>query len=146
MELRAPFIISARLMPAVRVGTATVSIEETHRDSDGRTVYRWFVDMQDGQEFTGHDLRSGCGGGGIRDGMLSILGFLYACGESVNYARRSGRTGENADLFPPALAEWASNHTDELGMVELDITETLDCCNEQSTEAAEAFNEYNDAD
>jgi hypothetical protein len=58
--------------------------------------------------------------------MGNLLGFLSAAGESFNHAERKGldgMEGENSDLFPREITEWASNNCDELTMAEMEIEE-----------------------
>jgi hypothetical protein len=118
METYSPFIISSRLLPAVSVAGATVSIEPTRgRDRDGKPEWRWYVDMADGREFDGAELW----GWGDAGAMLeTLLAFLGACGESVNYRDRTGRGGDHAELFPPAVAEWCGQNSDELAVAAFD--------------------------
>jgi len=123
MTLKPPFGISSRLLPCVRVGPAEISLEIAGGTADGRKRYRWHVAFQDGREFTGDNLKSGIGGGGIADGFASLLAFMVACGESVAYGRRTGEPGENADLFPAPVAEFCDQFSDELGMVANDLWE-----------------------
>ncbi len=131
MKLSTPFEIGSRLMPAVRVGTCTISCDLSGRQTrDGRDIYTAWIDLPDGTEHEITDLRSGCQGGSIRDGMACLLSFLSAAGESHNYARRSGRSGDNADLFEPAIVEWAAMNTDELSMLEPEIEENPACVEE----------------
>jgi len=123
MTLNHPFKISSRLLPAVQVGDATISIEFSKRAGrDGRTRYNWYIDAP-GLEATGDDLQSGCQGGSIQEGMESLLTFLSACGEALNYSDRSGHESENADLFPRDVAEWAQANTDELSMLACELQE-----------------------
>lgn len=115
--LRDPWQISSRLMPAVTVGGAWLSIEPGPRNREGRTQYDIWIDLPDGGEYHVTDLRSGCGGGDVREGMLSLLSFLYAAAESYP-------DGENADLFPPAVVAWADSCADDLTMLQLEIDES----------------------
>jgi hypothetical protein len=126
IELKEPFFISSRLLPAVKVGDATISIEYAGNEPDGRVRYRYFIDFADGTEHVGEDLRSGVRGGSLREGMESLLSFLEACSES----RRHGldEPGENADLFPDNVGEWACQNDGEIASVRLWIEETEGCC------------------
>lgn len=127
IELKEPFFISSRLLPAVKVGGTTVSIEYAgDRLPDGRVPYRYFLDFPDGTEHVGEDLKSGAFGGTLRQGMESLLAFLEACGESRN--PRYGDHGENADLFPESIGDWAYQNSDEITSVRLWIEETDGCC------------------
>ena len=129
MQLSAPFSISSRLLPALVVGGATIQVEYAGSKL-GRTVYRWTIDLPDGSTHTGDDLSSGVGGGTIQEGFSSLVSFLSACGESVNYRDRTGRTGESADLFPGPVAEWAGAHSDDLGMLCCELDENPDLIQE----------------
>lgn len=59
MNLHAPFSISSRLMPALVIGGATISLGNGPRNEDGRTCYVCFIDLPDGSEHKITDLRSG---------------------------------------------------------------------------------------
>ena len=126
MELREPMLIASRLLPGVRIAGAFVSIEYDQETSEGRTQYRYFVDLPDGREFEGNDLRSGCQGGDLREGMLSLLTFLGAAVESYDYGQRAGRVGENTELFPLPVVEYMSEHNMELECCQLELEETAD--------------------
>lgn len=125
MTLKTPFQISARLLPALQIGGAWINLEYSKRPGrDGRTRYVWTIDLPDGTEHTGDDLQSGCGGGSLQEGFATLLSFLSACGESVNYGTRTGQAGENADLFPAPVGLWAADHTDDLSMACIEIEES----------------------
>ena len=127
MLLKSPVMITARLMPGVKIGDAFVSIEYSDcAGRDGRTRYRWFVDLSDGREFTDDDLQSGCGGGSLQAGLESLLSFLGAFAESW----RRGPGGDNGDLFPEGLHEWATQNSDEIGMLAIELEETPDLIEE----------------
>lgn len=123
ITIREPFMITSRLLTGVRIGEATVSLGYAKRAGDeGRTRYEWFIDLDDGREFSGYDLQSGCQGGNIRQGFASLLSFLGAFAESVDYQRRNpGREGENSDLFPAELAEWAMANSDNFDMLRMEL-------------------------
>lgn len=115
MTLKQPFQISARLLPALNIGGAWVQLESLpKRDAENRTVYRWTIDLPGGAEFTGQDLRSGCGGGSLQSGFESLLSFLGAFAEG----------GENADLFPEGLREWAESAADEIACTACELEES----------------------
>lgn len=122
MELKAPLFISARLMPAIKIGDVVISltIAFKKRDEEGRTIYKCFIDFPDGTKHEIKDLRSGCQGGTILEGFQSLLSFLSSAGESFNHKRMAG---ENSDLFPQTITEWASNHIDELALMDFEINE-----------------------
>ncbi len=52
---------------------------------------------------------------------------MAACAESRAYARRKGcdeMTGENSDLFPANVGEWCEANSDELQMMDCELSET----------------------
>ncbi len=122
MNLREPIIITARLLAGVKVGVATISIDFAGHTSDGRTRYNYFIDTPL-FEYAGSDLKSGVGGGSLQAGLESLLAFLSAAAESYAYQMRTGRQGENADLFPANVLEWAYQHSDELSMLACELEE-----------------------
>lgn len=134
MTLKKPFIISSRLLPALKIGNATVQLEYSKRPgAGGRTRYQWIIDIQTDtgeQTFTGHDLQSGCQGGSLQEGFESLLSFLGAAAESLSYTRRTGRETDNADLFPAAVAAWADQNSDEISLAEMEVRETADLITE----------------
>lgn len=127
MKLHTPFLITPRLMAGVNINGTFLSIGNGPRNADGRTRYGVFIDLPDGTEHEVTDLQSGCGGGGVRDGMENLLGFLGAAAESYSYRQRTGRQGENEDLFPAKIVEWAAQNDDEISMTRLEIEENPGC-------------------
>lgn len=121
MKLNHPFFISSRLAPALSVGGAIISFDS------GRFV----IDLPDGAEHvvTGFRFPPGYG---VPEGRLlveafgALLSFLSACAESRAYAQRTGREGENADLFPETVGAWAESCSDELGLLCIELEETPD--------------------
>ena len=116
-SLRAPFFISARLLPALRVGGAVVSLEAAGTTSDWRDRFRYYIDLPDGSNYAG-SLKSGVGGCSLQEAFVSLLAFLGAAAESCDRQQRTGRPGENAALCPQPVVEWASQHADEIGLLQ----------------------------
>ncbi len=126
MKLHSPFIISARLAPALQVGDAWLSYV------DGQFV----IDLPDGTEHTVTGLRPPQGRVKGRndtpcrllvDQFGALLSFLGACAESRAYAVRAGKDamdGDNSNLFPANVGEWAESVSDELAMLANDIEES----------------------
>jgi len=74
------------------------------------------LDLGD-ERYVDKELRSGCGGfRSTVEIFESFLGFMFACAESYP-------DGENADLFPPHIAQWCSENQDELCFVLPEITD-----------------------
>lgn len=105
-------IISYRLMPAVKVAGATISIEPTGRCQGfaEQPVWRWAIDLPDGSEHTGEDL---CGHGNAGEMLSSMLSFLEAAAEAYDY--HGGMMEDSAtNLFPESVCEWASQNSEEI--------------------------------
>jgi len=131
MILNSPIEISPRLLPCVRIGNAIISITYSDKsDREGRTVYEYFIDTPEWEHTNDNDLKSGCQGGSLQSGLESLLSFLAACGESYGYRQRTGHEGENESLFPPNVAEWAYQNSDELGMLSIQLEEESDLIQE----------------
>lgn len=123
MTLHKPFCISSRLLPSLKIADGWVSLEHVGCSHDGRDVYRWYIDIPAG-EFSEADLKSGCGGGATTQKMFgSLLAFLSAAAEAYSYTPRTGRESDNAELFSPAVMEWAHRHDDEIAVLQCDIEE-----------------------
>jgi len=121
-KLHAPFSISSRLAAALRIGEATISIDYGNCTSDGRMAWDIWIDLPSG-EFHIDDMRSGVGRADLQDAFVNLLGFLTAAAESYDYRQRTGRTGENEDLFVPEIVEWASANANELSILACEIEE-----------------------
>lgn len=120
-EILPPCIITFRLMEGIQLSDGTtISIEAIGRTSEGRVRYRYFLDFEEGPEaYSDSDLRSGCGESVDHRAMLAaLLKFLGACAESFP-------DGENADLFPRGVGEWARRMSDELAMLEFNLSEGI---------------------
>jgi hypothetical protein len=108
------------LLPAVKVGPSFLSWNES-----SRTLY---LDLPSG-EFTDRNMRGAAANGGCFEGpaeaLKSALCFLGACAESRSHGlRRNGdpMSGENANLFVPEVGEWAEENSDEIGMLQLELS------------------------
>lgn len=131
MEIHHPVIITARLEPGVKIGKVFISIRYSNkRGEGGRTRYHYSIDGIGRKSFAGDDLQSGAGGGGLQDGLETLLSFLEAAAESYSYRMRTGRSGENEDLFQPKVVEWAYQNSDEIGMLRTELEETKDLIEE----------------
>jgi len=114
VELKSPMMISARLMAAVEIGHATISIEPTeHLDNYGKQEWLWYIDGPD-IEAAGGELHTHQG---HRATMGSLLSFLGAAAESYEYEMR-GNTSDNRDLFEENVSEWCYQNADELAMLQ----------------------------
>ena len=69
-----------------------------------------------GLSYSDDDLQSGVGGGSLQSGLESVLSFLGACVES-------GADGDNTELFPANVREWAEQFSDEISMLACELEE-----------------------
>ena len=128
MKMQRPFYISPpRLLAAIRIADAEISIGFDKRNAEGRAVYRWYVDFPNA-EFFGNDLQSGIGRRHcpelLQEMFGTFLSFLSAAAESYAYEMRTGRKGENSELFPAALVEWAYVNSEEIEMMRCEIEDS----------------------
>lgn len=128
MILHPPFMISARLAPCLDLGCgAKLSLVTTTRGAPeppfgGRLRYGFVIDFEDGTEYWDDKLQSGCGFGGVVDGFNGFLSFLLAAVESYEFEQRNpGSIGENTDLFPLHIVQWASENKMAIECVQCDI-------------------------
>ena len=57
--------------------------------------------------------------------MKRLIIFMDdAAAESRHYRERTGRKGENEDLFPPRIVDWIVDNLDEIVMLRLEIGES----------------------
>jgi hypothetical protein len=102
-------------MAAVQVGGATLSIEHGTIDREGRDNYVIWIDLPNGSEHAITDMRSGCQGGTIQDGMASLLSFLGAAEIDPD---------GNEGLFNAEIVNWADANSDEISVLGCEIEET----------------------
>lgn len=131
MKLLAPFIISARLAPALKVGDATLSLVGTDVRSStepgtsilgARVGATLVLDFADGTEYICSGLSSGCGGfGSAVDIFESFLSFLGAAAEARRFTERTGIESDNGDMFPPAIMQWASDNLPAIECAQCDL-------------------------
>ena len=110
LKIKQPCIITARLLPGIKIGDSFISIEYSERKADeGRARYRYYIDTP-AFEHVNDDLQSGYGGGSLQEGLDSLLSFL-----------------QSGDAFDDKqVAEWAQENSEELSMAQLELEETPD--------------------
>jgi hypothetical protein len=110
MKLSAPFLISARLLPAVSIGKGeeqiTVSLSPSGFILDGPFSEHRVTDLT---------LR---GNPSMESAFETLLSFMTAAAESFRYR---GMEGENASLFPAEVTEALFQVSTELECVWADI-------------------------
>lgn len=106
MKLTDPFFIGPHLAPALSVGPGcTLTLLGVVPGERDRAVFHLKThdfEYEDDKMLSGvHGFRSTVE---TFDGFLS---FLEAAAESLEYEVRTGAKGENSDLFPTHVVEWA---------------------------------------
>lgn len=124
MQLLPPLLISSRLMAGVRIPCnhdhslpdAWVQVERTKDiDRRGASYWRVTIDLPDGSEHT----EKGLAGWGDTPEMLACaLDFLAAAIED--------RDPGAERMWPEHVTEWATQHSDEITMLEIEIREGLE--------------------
>jgi hypothetical protein len=123
-NVETPLFISSRLMAALKIeGAGTLHLSHVGYTDGGRVRYQYVIEDADGTELeSGQDLNSGVGSPvDYTATMATICSFLSAAAESYGYQMRTGREGENADLFSPAVVEWAYQNANEITMAGYDL-------------------------
>jgi hypothetical protein len=111
--LRDPFFISTRLMPAVRVGAATIHMRAHMVDAeDGDPVVRWeYLIDTPSVHFGANDVSTPyLGQAAIAEQLPTAMGTLLA---GLNHVA----DGDEAGPFPHEVYLWARAHQDDIAMV-----------------------------
>ena len=128
MILRAPFMISSRLLPAVEVGQGTEQITVSLSPSG------FILDGPFGEhKVTGLRLSPLCKS--VESAFETLLSFMTAAAESFRYR---GMDGENSDLFPAEVTEALFQVSTELECVWADIWTAIESGEELVTEEEES--------
>ena len=115
MTLSSPFLISARLLPAVSIGKGQEQITVSLSPSG------FILDGPFGEhEVTDLTLR---GNPSIESAFETLLSFMSAAAESFRY---KGMDGENADLFPAPVTEAIAQVSSELECVHYEIQSAIE--------------------
>ena len=111
MLLNDPFFIGPRLLPALKVGDGTLSLASASWNDERRLEFGFYLDTPDFEYFDDR-MQSGCGGCEMVEAFENFLGFLEAAVESYQFEQRYPDVkGENTDLFPRHVVEWAAAQT-----------------------------------
>lgn len=114
MRIARPCFITSRLLPGVKVGDVTISIEyapEVKQVYAHRAAYRYYLDGQD-FKYSNNDLSTG------------YANLQYALGVLL------GSIADACDLFPPKVEKWALDHSDELSLLANELEETANLITE----------------
>lgn len=113
MIIHPPMMISPRLLPAVEIDDVTISI-----DPEDWTVYFDGRGEWSHIDYVEDNFRPGLlprdEGDAVRDALGSVLSFVSAFAEAIEFETRTGCESENSDLFPDTMREWAHQNSDEI--------------------------------
>lgn len=115
MTLSSPFIISARLLPAVSIGEGSEQITVSLSHS-GFILHGPFGEHR----ITDLTLR---GNPSIESAFETLLSFMSAAAESFRYR---GMDGENSDLFPAEVTEAIAQVSSELESVWFELHSAIE--------------------
>ena len=116
MILKPPFIISARLGPALQVGPATLTLMKVENASP-RQRANFVLDFPDGRS---HGDFISSGHGGFRGLVVMFETFLSFLSAAVESAAGFG-DDDNADMFPAWVLEQFEGLGDEIVCVQFSI-------------------------
>lgn len=123
MKLHDPFIITSTLSPGLKIGDSTLRLLDSWVTADDRDRVKFLLAAPE-FKYVDDQLRSGVGGfRGTVEIFESFLSFLSAAVESAEYEMRMGLQGENTDLLPKHVVEWALEHKDAIEMAICEITD-----------------------
>lgn len=132
MILHSPIVISARLLPAVKIGDCTISVSHRGYTPDGRLQFRFYYDRPGRKTYVDNGQRSGVGARPnsrtIRSAIECQLGFLLHSVEARKSRERRGEaydpndpdSGEN--LFPRFVVAWADSMSSEIESAQCELT------------------------
>ena len=135
MTLHEPFLISSRLLPAIKIGTATVSIKSTGHDGDGRVYWLIYIYVpghkkdETDNEWIVDGIKSGIlqRNDALQEGMTAFLSFLSAALESRKYHKTHHHNGSILDTiesqFDPEILNWAEEFSDEISELQYTLEE-----------------------
>ena len=119
LNLEYPLIIGSRLLPAVKIGNATLSLdingmEQFILDADGRAY------TIDGFRFP----RNGKSDNElVREAFRAFVDFATASNEAVEFTARTGRQSDNLDLFELPVREFLYEHSNEIDVLFCELME-----------------------
>jgi hypothetical protein len=127
IKIAAPMIITSRLMPGIKIGTGSVSVELGGADVTGKLIASYAIDFKgEGSarplEYLGNDLRIAVIAGDTdaqlyRKAAKTLISHLGA--EAERWAAGNGEQPDDGWSFNAAVAEWAFTYATEI--------ETLAC-------------------
>lgn len=119
LTLHSPMQISPRLLPAVQVAGAWISIEPAGVRDD-RIEWHWHIDAKGGLTQSGGDLSSGVGTtddeAGYRSTMSALISFLMDAAEQYRHD-----SDYDDPSFYTSIVHWAYQNDDELGMLQVEL-------------------------
>lgn len=112
-------------MASMTIGDLTLTVEDTAQcGRNGGALFQWTITSPAGI-WTAADLCGPAAGPEPEesDMLPTLCSFLSAALESRSYRERTGRAGENEDLFPTECLDACEEHSDEIGLASMDPEE-----------------------
>ena len=117
MILHAPFFISSRLLPALKVGDATMHLERTTWAGLCETAH-FILEVPGHEPYEDRRLHSAMGFGSRVYAFENFLGFLEC----------SAETTEENELFPEWVREWAAESIEDIRDAADGLTDKYGAC------------------
>jgi hypothetical protein len=129
LTLHSPMQISPRLLPALEVAGAWISIEPAGRTHSiasrvpDRLEWHWHIDAKGGLTQSGGELSTGPqhidDEAGYRAAMGALLSFLMHAAECYRHD-----SDYEDSSFSTAVVHWAYQNDDELGMAQVELEDS----------------------
>jgi hypothetical protein len=120
VTLHSPMQISARLLPALQVADAWISIEPGGVAVGGRIEWHWHIDAKGGLTQSGGALSTGPqhtdDEAGYRAAMGALLSFLMDAAEQYRHD-----SDYDDPSFFTSIVHWAYQNDDALGMAQVEL-------------------------
>ena len=116
MKIKSPCMITPRLRAGIEIGGAYISVDYMQKQ-DWRIYYAYWIDLPNGYTYSAADISSPRAS--LQESLSTLLSSLSAFAESQRY-----EDSENRDLFPQELVEWATQNSDEIGMLAYELKES----------------------
>ena len=104
MILHAPFFISSRLLPALKVGDATLHLERTTWAGLGETAH-FILEVPGRPAYHDSQLHTTAGHFGSR---------VAAFDDFLTFLAYSGETANENEMFPEWVRKWAEEHLEDI--------------------------------
>ena len=117
MKIKNPCIITPRLLTGVQIDKTFISIDYMQKQ-DFRFYYAYWIDLPNGYTYSAADISSPRAS--LQEALCTLLSFLsaFAEAEACDY-----EDSENRGMFPEELTGFATQNSDEISMLAIELEE-----------------------